>query len=184
MSGSICSTGGMPMRLCGLVVALFLLVTFSEAQADLLTFDFSGTLASGGQVTGFFSVDRAPLFIDASFPVDLKTPVFEFTDSNTGLLLGSVSLGKPPWQVGYIVDLSGTISISLSFLGDPTTFTGGPLLIGDLRFPSKLVSPFGGTDLFTSGSASLSTVPEPSTLILLGSGAVGFLGFVRRRSPR
>ena len=70
--------------------------------------------------------------------------------------------------------------------GDPTFWdaNSGPSNASenaDGSIPSEAFTVLGTTTATTSSTSTTSTVPEPSSILLVGAGVVGLAGFVRRR---
>lgn len=98
----------------------------------------------------------------AAFGASASGPgVFEFIFDLTGGLLSNVIPLFPPGQVGVILGADGGSTFTGSFAVDFTNLTGG--------------LPGSGT-----GSADTAPIPEPTTVLLLGSGIAGLVGFGRR----
>jgi hypothetical protein len=170
----------------------------SIAFADDLTFDVSGTLTDGALLSGNFTVDEiagtaAAVDLTLSAPDAETVPVIGFQ----GVVIG----GQPADGSAYLIDtfLKGAIPgafPTFSLLLPTNTlvdYPGGPLcslaLIcngnetsGLIRFPG---GQFDGPFLISGSVTPETSVPEPSTLILLGTGLI-FLSAVlyRRRSMK
>jgi hypothetical protein len=79
--------------------------------------------------------------------------------------------GSNPWSGTLQFDVTRGTGLLLSdFVGNPTYFFATDILSGTT----------GKTGLVASTGSS-PTVPEPGTLLLLGSGVLGFAGLVRRK---
>lgn len=97
----------------------------------------------------------------ASFGASASGPgVFEFLFDVTGGLL-STQVPLFAGQAGVILGADGGSTFTGSFAVDFTNLTGG----------------LAGTG---TGSADTAPIPEPTTLLLLGSGIAGIVGFGRR----
>lgn len=181
------------------------------AQATVLTFTPQAQTVTQGDtfnfdavVTGLTSASEIVSAFDVS--VDFNNSLLQFVAGTDGTALGdpndfsqTLSYSGPPAATG------GTISWDLtSFLGDATlsasqgdsvslgtlTFKALNQGIGDFSYSYHDLTGTGGNQLpletIDTGSvnivANTSTVPEPSTLFLLGIGTLGLL--VRARNKR
>ena len=136
----------------GLPVTVGSGIEFGLSDDNLLyTFDFSGTTLTVTNTVGVASPENAF--------------VASFTDTGfAGLNLSTLS----NTMAGLTASLSGNV-LTVNFAGHLTPAT----VVGNV-----------GTGVFSLAAASTGTpgvVPEPSTLALLGSGALAAAGFMRRR---
>jgi hypothetical protein len=86
-----------------------------------------------------------------------------------------------------IVDYRATANLSLNVcVGDPLfgCFPTGPLFVSNpnqLWYVRATFTPFNGQYIFDNAIFSTSPVPEPSTMLLLGTGLMGVIRIARRK---
>ena len=167
-----------PQALRRLVFLLALATSFATGHASAnIIYNFSGTTFNdGGTLTGTFTTNDA-----------INTLVtFDVTTSG-GSLMGfhyttatAVSFSSLP---AILVLETPTLTHILEVTFSGLTAAGAPITIGPLA--SFEQDPSGTHRQIVAGSAVASTtsVPEPSTIALVGISVLGLLGFVRRH-PR
>ena len=163
----------------GLVVAAMMTFGLVSAKASFISGFGGGTVVS-----------------DAAFTVSGSTAFDSFGNSGQFYSMAFSSIEDGPVTISSFCYgtgcslLSGTISGTALETGVVTTFDGTfTAVAGSLAgsFPVGSSATFAfkdphGTDIFSSGTVTgLGSVPEPGSLLLLGSGLLSLAGFARRR---
>jgi hypothetical protein len=176
---------GLPLQLAVAALAVMALAPMSARADNLESFNFSGTLTysptSSNSVTGSFTLDTTNSTLTA---FDFTTPVatFDTADSAGGVASYTPALSPSEDFVElYFNDIFGNnlwlvFQTTVGFFNGNSFYTQGVDVIGGSTisnlfcFAPQCAGDIGST--FTSGSAapSVSPVPEPSPLVLLGSG--------------
>lgn len=162
------------------LIAIFVLFSTGRAKADdLFTYQFGGN-------TFTWELPASPPIIVP--PDSFQTNMFfelvgiQFSENNGPKTLGTVDFFQAPDQGG---------GFELFPLGNssPIVNTTGPQLymgVGEEGSPTFNLGTFDLNDFNTGDPAGTLTIggvstPEPSSLLLLGSGALALLGFARKR---
>ena len=171
--------------------AALLALVSASARADIVTFNVSGTALDGYQ--------SAPCVTNCAFAgtltIDTTSGTVEAVDISFPAPLSPFNNHLPgaggPYPSGTDYDLSGILNADRSDLltlifstatdpGSLVGFDGGVFdggQVNDISSGDIIYADLYGTITAPATSAT----PEPSSLILLGSGMLGFAGVLKRR---
>jgi len=155
---------------------MVLFLTVGQASANIL-YTFSGvTFSDGGTLTGTFTTNDA---INVLIGFDITTSA----GAGIGFHYTPGTVGSSSTSLPFIIVLSTpTLDhlLQVTFGGAGLTALGAPISIG--TFASFEQGTASARRDINAGSAIVATtVPEPSTIALLGMGVLGLLASIRRR---
>ena len=168
--------------------------TNANADIAITAMNFSGVSAASGSVLEAGGGQFTGSFFGHTWVADQVTDVFDNTAA-AGTFAGSNSLGAYNFDAGIANMAAGQVAVGTLFdwntdldipvlaVFDCTSVAGTCTGINTTAAGAMQTGPFAGaTPAFNgTGSLTVSAVPVPAAVWLMGSGLLGLVGVARRR---
>jgi PEP-CTERM motif-containing protein len=168
------------------VIAIFVLPLAAHASPITYILALTQTSGTGGNGTGSFTIDAPPSGIQTTYfasdptalialDFDIDGVLFDLTDSNPGTLANT------------FVQFDGTTLNAIEYAGsqiDTVNKINFTLSMGVSGLQYDFYNQATGVQDIGNITAQIAQTPEPSSLVLMGSGFLGLAGFARRKFAR
>ncbi len=157
-----------------LFVAMFVLLPNTTRADSTATYDISGTMVSGGTFSGTLEFEQngsTLQLINTSLTLDGNSYACNGATSNNCAVFGPLPFNWFTVQSPGSLVLFDWLGAGFNMSNPPATFS----FLGGYCLGCGF-----GLDFIASGQATAVSTPEPTSLLLLGAGALG-LGLLSRR---
>jgi hypothetical protein len=158
-------------------------VTSASGTMTTLTggfLDFNTGIYTGTDANGVVHYAAGGNFFVLENPVFGSQPVYARDNSTGAATVTSLGINSPAGDAEYELTMSFSTANLLSPISDAFGASSPGLYMGTVSFIFVNDSNLAGAQLL-GGSITFTTVPEPSSLVMVVIGGVGLLGFGGRR---